>query len=491
MYEVNEYQGMIRMPRMIIIDTRPTRVPVYSRGYSLTTTHEDLRRLNYAMCNEDSNLGRISELDIIQAVPNVMNLEAIPFRVDIANGWDTKRARFLLEAESTMSNIIFKTYIQGYTDYIDNSLRSNLLDPNMRFIINSMVIVTLTRNYATGEWFANKQDYYNVIPGGIGMGGAYEQLGDQGERIRLIRPEDVMNSLLLVDKYEQSGITTINTTDLINKTAVSKRSNNDIIGYFKDTTNAFIDAKNLASMPDDREAIYREARKVNSVDIMKNPFLMALSNVTGAILPNEFKMGDLELLDPGIRPTYMNRMEDPIVDTAMFMQTEDTASTLQATAESIKATIVANTISSYMSEEMVTSFCASMTNMGGENAVIVTNINSFIDHVDTRSHTNRMLTKIKTLLMNKISDGGITPFEIYITADLLNEITVGVSLYGAPPIVFRFPSYADSLYTPVVTTAQNKDLLVNDFQNVLDQTYRVNIPQHNNIGGNFESNRFL
>ena len=124
-----------------------------------------------------------------------------------------------------------------------------------------------------------------------------------------------------------------------------------------------------------------------------------------------------------------------------------------------------------MGECMVTSVSLSMTNINNENVAIVTGIQTFVSGLDPTVWIDPLLTRVRTLLMPKLSDGGMTVFEAHGVADVMGEITVSLSLYGMRPLVYRFPCYADSLYSPVLTNNMNKELLVNDFQNVLTMTY--------------------
>lgn len=471
----------VRIPKLFIIETKPFYNEVYTRGYQLDGTTDTLNRLQGLMYNQASAHGRftnLNDLDIANSVPEIININALPTRVKIANGWREKRARFLMEVESLLGNCILRTYIQGYTDYLDSSIYGKL-DPNMRMTINSVIIVSSTLDPINGNEFINRQAFYNIIPGEMGQIGYIEELSRDMTTKKLIRPEDIMSSLLLADRHEGLGVNVVNMADEVtNGCKVSNRVNNSMIKYFNRVTSSFIDARNMADNVDDRQEIFKKARSAAyEPDILRNPFIMALYDVTGDITSSSFTLGTLQVLDPNIRPTFFPRESEPMMDYTNgnpnlgFITTEDSADTLQATAENIKATIIANELPAYMCECLITNVSISMTNMNNENVAVVTGIQTFVSGLDPTIWIEPLLVRVRTLLMTKISDGGMTQFEAHVVADVMGEITISISLYGNPHIVYRFPCYADSLYTPVVTNAANKTNLINDFQNVLEMTY--------------------
>lgn len=465
----------VRIPKLLLVDTREMRHGVYNRSYTLNANAATLTRLHDTLHPSGISNKTLSTMDVINNIPGIIDLNAMPERVDIVNGWDKKRARFLMEADTMLGSTIIKTYIQGYTDYIDHAIVSCSIDPEINLYFNSLMVVSITRDPVHGNFHINKQSMFNVIPAGVSSVG-YEQVDGFGNVKRLIRPEDILTSLLLIDRYSAMDTHVVNLTDKVDKTTkISKKVNNDPINYFTSVTNSFINAKNLVDSPvEDRESIMSEAKNlVLEDDITRNPFLDACYRLTGIILPSSITLRDLFIMDPSINPVYIPRANAPLQNYGEvgFMHTDDSCDTLQPTAESLKATLVANTITSYLCDNLLTSINISMTNNSGENVAVITNFNSFIDGVDMISNVNRLLSMVKCVLMPKLSDGNQVNFEIYVSADILNETVVGISLFRSPPIVFRFPTYADGLYAPIISNNTSKDLLVNDFQNILEQTY--------------------
>lgn len=475
---VNEYIQPIKITKLIVIEVRIPSSKVWSRGYTLQADYETINKLNYVMHHNLRNNGltgasRISEMEVAMKIPEIITLENMPNKVDIVNGWGTNRGRFLMETTSYMGDKMFKTYLQGYTDYLDNTL-SGMMDPKMSLHINSIISTVTMRDPVSNRGITTATEFYNVIPGRHdGKAEMYEMLSDQGIVKKLIRPEDIMTNLFLIEKHSSNGGYFVNSSDNLTHDQVSRKSNNEMFKYFKTVTNSFVDAKNIADNLADREEIFYNAQAATGEpDVTKNPFFSAVFQATGNYLISSIKLETLIAMDPTLRPTYVPRAtSNPIVSGPSFMETDVTEDTMNPTPETLRATIVSNTLPTYMCEEMITNLAISITNKTGENIAVISDINSFIEGVDPVNQMDRIISKVINLLMPKITDGGRTLLEMFITADLLGDMTIGVSLYGGPVVVYRFPCYADSLYTPVVTGENNKNLLVNDFSNVLEQAY--------------------
>lgn len=474
---VNEYTQPVRITKLIVIETRIPNNKPWSRGYKLEGNIGTLQKLNHVMHHNIRSSGggatRLEDVQIAAQIPEIITLDMTPQRVDIENGWGTPRGRFLMETTSYMGNKVFRTYLQGYTNYLDTSI-TNMLDPEMELCINSVISTVTMRDPVNGQEITTATEFYNVIADDRKEhADMYEMTTEQGVVKKLIRPEDILTSLFLVEKHNDNGGYYVDSTDSLGSAQVSRKTNNEMFKYFKNVTNSFIDAKNMAqNLADRTDILYNAQVSVNEPDITKNPFFRAVFQQMGAYLISKIKLKTVVAIDPSLRPVYVPRRADiPLTQGPAFMDTEDTADTLNPTPEVIRATIIANMLPSFMCELMVTNVSMSLTNKTGENIAIISDIRTFIEGLDPVLQIDRMVARVVNLLMPKLSDGGMTLFEIFITADILGEITVAISLYNSPLVVFRFPAYADSLFTPVVTTGTNKLGLINDFQNVLEQTY--------------------
>ena len=480
MEEINE-RPVVKITKLIVIEARQINQPVYGRAYSVNGNLSALDKLRNVMADNmhgpyAKREANLTEIDLALKVPEIININPMPTAVDIVNGWNTNRGRFLLEATSYSGGIMYKSYLQGYTDYLDNSYTGKL-DPQMMLHINSVILTSSIIDPVSGIMRTNNLDFYNVLPNGYDDNQAvYEQLTDMNMVKKIIRPEDVLGSIFLLERYSNDGSTVINTADDLGPNKISRRKNNEMYNYFKSITNAFIDSKNTADVKEDRDDILHNASAiVAEPDITRNPLLRAIYYITGNFLVSKIMLKTLKELDPDLRPTFVPRQSvNPIVSNSpTFMDSDNTADMRNPSGEVIRAHIICNMLASFMCDDMITALSISMTNETGENVALISNVNSFIDGVDPGVQINRILSKVKNILMPKITDGGITRLEVFVTADILGDMTVAISLYGNPITIFRFPCYADGLYSPVVTVEGHKKNLINDFQNVLETTYDI------------------
>jgi hypothetical protein len=156
------------------------------------------------------------------------------------------------------------------------------------------------------------------------------------------------------------------------------------------------------------------------------------------------------------------------------LDSDVTAKQLQPIHENLKANTIAHAINAYMIENLLTSIDISFTNIGYEPTVVPSNATSFIEGIDKIGYVNRVIAKVRNILLPMISDAGQTIVEAAVHADLLGDTSVLISLNLNPGILFRFPTFADSLYVPVVTTAGNRASVVSDFGSIFDQTASYN-----------------
>lgn len=486
MVQTNSYTGErteTYIKKLFIIETKPYSKDIWYRNYQLNANQGQIDGLRHVI-NKNKSFGssrqRLNDYDIMYSMPNIVNLKTDPIKATIENGWKEKRARFLMEVETRMGTVFYRTYLQGYTNYLDNSIYGKL-DPNMKLIINSTVIVTSSIDPLNQREHITRQSFYNIVPGEMNGTVSYQELDNYMNVKKLIRPEDVLSSLILTEKHYGTNVSVINVADELNSCKVSSRLNNSMTKYFNRVTSSFIDAKNMAENSDDKIEVLQKARSAAyEDDLTRNPFMRALHEISGTYMTATFTLDDVVKLDPNCRPVYIPRETTPIYDGSLaFVETENTMDTLQPLPETLKANIIANELPAYMCECMLTSVSLSMTNETGDNVAVCTNVQSFVDGLEHAAWIDPLLVRVKALLMPKLSDNNITVFQAHVVADIVGEITISIGLHGCEPLIYRYPCFADSLYSPVVTDAANKDILVNEFQTVFDNTYPDSNPISN------------
>jgi len=67
----------------------------------------------------------------------------------------------------------------------------------------------------------------------------------------------------------------------------------------------------------------------------------------------------------------------------------------------------------------------------------------------------KFLTRFNTEILPDITSGNMIPLQLFITADVKNEIHINISVEGYAPDLYVFPCFCDSLLQPTVTTNPN------------------------------------
>lgn len=490
MYNVSPYPTMgntntntgrnLRIRQLIIIPTRGDYRKVYKRPYVVDANIDTINKFENLL-SRNGNTHTIEPMILANSVPEVVKLSAMAAgAVDIPNGWDTQRGRFILEVESNWNNNITLSYIQGFTDYLDMSF-SGYLPEDISMIINSITVIRKVYDVQTGMYRSLQSQTYNVIKDLSGRN-AFREIDNMYNVSVLMRPVDVMNELYSGSTLRNmmgNNNLVINTSNIIgNNVGVSSRGNNDPMTYFSKTLNGFIDAKQSAAVGLEEDGIYRAATAspyIGEPLIIDNPFINALHHITNEIVPTTFRLIDLKRLDPNVEntTTVISKPDIPLG----IMGTIDTENHLQPTQELLKATLVANTINSILINNMLSRLDVSIGNVNGPVPdIFPTNINSIIDGVDLQHEIGKVVSQIRTLLVPTLTDMGQTIVRVNVSTDIFNDTTICISLNLQPEVVFRFPTFADSLYSPVIGNNDMKNDVVQNFGNFMDATYNGYTP---------------
>lgn len=469
----------IVVTKLILIPSRGDYKSVYQRSYDINVGHNDLSKIEavFAMNGVGSN-NKITDVSVASALSNVVSIsDGTTGVVDIPNGWGTQRLRFLMEVEQNVGNGMVCSYLQGFSEYHDPSI-SGMIDPVMKFHINSITNVSKTPNPMTGGLMVRLSNTYNVITDLAG-GTKYEELhGGPGQSsdLKLIRPNDIIEDIALGDLAMGGNVDTVNRLGVVGDLAnTSNRGNSDSTKFFTNTLNNVITSKNLADSSYDLQDVMRTASQ-NTVEasVISNPFIYALHKMTGVETPSSFTMGQLERIDPGIgAKTYMSNGDNSTGYRETIMDTGDTADMLQPTIENKIATQVSHSMTSMMAENLITKLSLSMTNMSGNNITVPSDFRSFIDGIDTLAYINRIVDRCNNVLLPDLTRNGLVVLNINVEADLLGDTTVIVEYELAPAIVFRFPVFTDSLFTPVITDSVGRKSMGDDMANLIDATYEA------------------
>ena len=468
MYNINTPGGTVDygiiVNKLFLIPTRAEGYnPAYKRPYTMNLTAEKVTNIS----NLIHGGNKISDVGVTQHVGNVVDYASTPIGMaEIANGWGTVRLRFILEVEQPHPpNSSLVHYVQGYTEYHDPSL-SGTLDPNMIFFINSITTVNKVIT-PTGEIVVTPYASNNIL------------IGDDNLTTdsRFIRPVDIVADIAhnhVVSNMDSGG--SINTLPTVGmEMAVSRKGNNDTVKYFTKTLNEHINSVNIAGKDSELTDIYTTVEDILAESTFRhNAFLSAINSITGDFKPNTFTLNILNGIQPNIADltTYIDKSNELLDMSNMSMLTTvHTEDMLQPKRETLLANKLLNNITSVMTENLISELDLSITNRSGQLIVTPSNFNTFVMGLDPLPYINRIVSRIDTVYGPEITNNNMTLVEIHLHIDVFGDSSIGVSLDGAAPTIYRVPAYADSLYAPVKADVTSREAISNDFDMLFNTTY--------------------
>lgn len=465
-----------RINYMLLIPTRHSYKDIYQRGYSVNTSANALSYLENLFVENNIHKGmQLSNAVLANNMPGIVSLNNMPIgKVVIPNGWGTVRLRFIMKITANSFSGTNEYYIQGFTDYHDPSISGHIPD-DMTFFINSVTEVARMVDPITGAIRAIPKSMYNVISDLAG-GTKYEEIDDSG--LKLIRPKDVIEGIKnLTDYGDSNAVLITNTGSISSKPNTSDRRNNDPMSYMTKTINSYTDALNDANgIVKYSGMLEQSAQLLTENSITAVPFIMALSSLTGLFTPTSFNLANLKVIQPDIDAPGQNvvRLVDNSYDIATnagfntILNTNDTADMLQPTIETMTASSIAQTINSIMMECLLSKLSVSFSNVNGEYSCFVSDAGSFIENIDVAMFAAKANSKIRTILLPEVSKGNTLIITSSVSADVLGDTTVSVSINFGPEIPFRWATFADGLFSPVISNSMYKKGIVDDFSNVFE-----------------------
>ena len=476
----NRYNGLV-IKKLLLIVSRDNYQSVYNRSYTLNTNAVNLSKLESCTHHIDSSVRRVSPNELAHTVPTIVSLNpTVAGEARIPYGWNTQRLRFILEVEyPALNGIMVQSFIQGFTEYHDPSITGKI-DPNMMFYINSINNVDAWQDPIRGSV---KKD--TVISNNIIREIPMTQESPVGDEQKvMITPYDIHNKKYLDSQYgvseQMNGVITksqiYNTSDKVTSSQprLSSKANNNPFKYVTQTINSYVEATMNAEMSFMEGDILQESsNRLKGGYLVDHPFFVALNNINGDFNPTSFTLGELLAIDPSLetnnRITLIERSDFGFQDNfATMLNTEVTNETLQPTFENIKANIMASMLPSLMLDSLLTNVSVSITNASGQPVVIVSQANSFITDGYIPGLVEKLVILLETQLVPVLSDGGLHRFEVIASCDIIGDLTIAIGYNGNPHTVYRFPVFADSLFTPVVTNMTQSEIVHADFDNMLD-----------------------
>lgn len=418
----------------------------------------------------------------------------------IPNGWECPRFRFFMLLSMSYGHRMYKKrfLIQGYTDeegiIIKGGGRHNIINDNMVFICNSVIMFTetISENRST----ITSKESFNILRD---VETAYDEMVTGSYRRRdtdsmyvAMRPSDIHSDIYANRSQDEEDVNSFfnNASSAITSHTefTCNRSNGDPLNYISKlvsslkigtvdnsfghssyrnpTTHAYQLASNVA---------LREEGKMTSVPFFKS--IMSGRNETTCSM---FTVRDLDSVFPGILNDIRNE-EGPvhileserIISRSNIMDNKDTSREYIKSLELLYTCV--STASTYGITEADIAF-----DIDGTFSLKVNIINMqspvfrSLDDTSYMKILNAFRTRLESVCFTRyvgkdyenISSG-------IININMLGEslLTMNYDPYNSRSdkiMHVSLPSFADSLYNTCVGTRQDRNIIINDLEYVLD-----------------------
>lgn len=398
--------------------------------------------------------------------------------INIINGWGNKRLQFLMEVQIRSAMGVGTTQVlMGYTDYTGLSLGMEI-DPNMVFTINSTVSVRHNTDMAAfGNSNFTISGESNHILAANDWGGVF---GNQQNEFRM-RPTDVFSVMTRshINTSENGGF--LDTRNLNSAAPVKSRRTNGLAASFASSLlSNYSTAVDSGDMHMSQDEVLANARgNVAEGTVNQDPFLRAIANNRGATPSNFFTFADLTRLDPNVTSDQVTVVVIPN-DSASKMNTGDyvhragdTADWGAATREAQFATIIGQSAPALLMSMGLMRLAFTVTN-GTIDAHMdwqVGAIASFSAGMDVSGNIERFFKLLEINIMRDISRNGEVQYIVRCDMRLTSDSLIELSLDGGPMIPYNLPTFADALFTPIITQSDSRAVtLAGDFQKIFSNT---------------------
>lgn len=487
---MNNYAASgIKIKRLVVIPTR-------TFGYNDMVVRPFTSRIDMATSqNILEDILRGGKVGTFSSSTN--NLVGVSSRpnglASITGGWSVPRNSFRLELECDVSqnylgsNKVEKLIVTGYTEpgqfCIPTSGGSIIANTNMIFYINGVQKVEMSSGTNIVTNISNV-GITSEVPAG-----SY-QSGDT-----TIKPVDIVSDINSDLMTSSAGFQTIQRmhTPLGQIVNVFERKDNigknylnniintvvkgvsDTVGYGQQLQNVFNDGTEAGLS----SAIHMLSEPSN---IVRNSFLDALTTMNGTSSGYTFTINQLKAIDPTFNEhnqvIYANVDDTNRIEFDKIINTKDTEGLASASVMNAKVTELNNIISSTMCFNFLSHMDIQIRNVlapnengfgnslqptykyfntqtslntatdPGRAAMMQNNLNSSID------------TMVKMLIDPLLSDNGQTEYNVYISADITTDTTIIMQINNGPMIPYRFPTFADTTFTPMIGTQSDRQSMV-------------------------------
>jgi len=387
---------------------------------------------DYSLNSSSSIDDAIDEVILNNKVTDIIKINEEKIGVaKIANGWDNERFSFLLVTEIETDSGTLESYIQGYTEH-KNQTDDGAVDQHMKFYINSINDIFRVVDPESNEEILLKNSNYNIIR-------------NPGENLIMASPYEVFTNKIYSELDENTTI--CNKFEFTNDVILDRNSNvplkfiNRIIRSY--SASAYTSSPHVT-----KEDILKEACGFTSDNVMMNTTtIQKLCDATGVPGICEFDLDTLSKIDPNIKEHVTILNVDSNKET-----TPGNFTSYVNNKEFNIANEVTHSISAILTDNLLSTIEFSISNKTGVHLISIKSVNSFIPGTDMNSDLENVISQIMLKVMPKVSDNNKILLDINVSCNILTDSVISVTIGDGTKSEFVFPTFADGLYSPIIST---------------------------------------
>lgn len=469
--------------------------PARSYGYQQQVIRSFTTNLNVGDIDrivEDISRNNGTLTNVNQSTNNVMKMGALPVgNATIDNGWAAPRYTFkmIVRCQPTETTVygstsdIYDLIVTGYSDasgefIVRDITGSTYPNENLVFNINSIQKISIN---------ANANTITNIQNVGVGSVNSF-----QNDSCNVcVRPSDITSGITgsLVDKDFGGSVYSVNTRasqepmaferkDAIGKQYVNKILN-AVVNGVADANSSYNPYNNLFNSGADQAIIEATSRLRNNI-LSTDLFIQALQEVNLNPLKESFTIKQLKSIDRTFtsdRIVYANVIEDNRFSTDGILNSQYTEHMLGANRETTLVTELHNMLTNLMTEKFVVSMVIRLSNnykplesgfgMALQPEYFVDGNSVRWSYAVAQNDPNAPMllsraldNAVKILIDPLLSSNGNTRYDVVANIDLTTDTSISISLDGKEPILYRFPTFGDTCFTPMVGSDDTKTNLV-------------------------------
>jgi len=462
----------------------------FIRPYDVKVTHDDLHKLekivNNAMQRANTAINPIE----LSSTVNVLEPMSTPVdKSNIIGGWNQERAIFLLSASwvdpNTGSEEVI--YLTGYSDYPELNVNTGTISEKMQLYPNTAILLVKIET-VNGPMLKIKQSFTIEYEADANKFNIQEDFSYNDERL-LLRPTDTIaviqnvnegfntvpieSTLKNVNTIEREDFIPVNhVTTVINSLLQGSLMNNSV--YAEDTfTYGKIASKRV--ILEEIEFFKKLIRDLGTTPGLSFPigwlFKLDPTLTSDRIVVAHGMTGDSIMTAIGnnqiVENPYVFNNNMPLVLTSDMGENAG-----DATLDSKVAVLIRDAVSSIIAKNMLTDIAFSVTN----NTPTMDTIFQPYIAVPAVGGVNlpALVEKFKLEFLNMVVPQITNNQNLIIDVDVYSSITgdtkIAISINGMEKRLYRFPTFADSLYNSLLT---NKDGFIKasqDYRAIIEQT---------------------